>query len=53
MFDPVRPTKLGIMLPLMDKGAGMRSWFELREMAVRAEEIGFDSIWMPTISSTS
>lgn len=45
MLDPVRPAKLGIMLPLMDKMTGMRSWSELREMAVRAEEIGFDSIW--------
>ena len=45
MIDRVRPAKLGIMLPLMDKGAGMRRWAELRDLVVCAEEIGFDSIW--------
>ena len=45
MSYPLRPAKLGIMLPLMDKGTGLRRWSELREMVVCAEEIGFDSIW--------
>ena len=45
MSHPVRPLKLGSMLPLMYKDAGMRSWSELREMVICAEEIGFDSIW--------
>ena len=45
MPHPVRPAKVGIMLPLMDKGTGMRRWSELRDMVVCAEECGFDSIW--------
>lgn len=39
-----RPLKIGIHLPEIEYVA---RWSELREMAVTAEQLGFDSIWMP------
>ena len=41
-----RPAKVGLLLPLMEKTTGMRSWAEIREMAELAESIGFDSLWV-------
>ncbi len=41
-----RPAKVGLLLPLMEKTTGMRSWAEIREMAELAEAIGFDSLWV-------
>lgn len=39
---PVRPLKVGIQLPEVEWEA---RWPDLRAMAVRAEELGFDSLW--------
>jgi probable F420-dependent oxidoreductase len=39
---PGRPLKVGIQLPEVEWEA---RWPDLRAMAVRAEELGFDSIW--------
>src|SRR5437016_2303983 len=43
-----RPLKVGIELPVaQDKGrAGTPRWAEIRLMARRAEEVGFDSLWV-------
>jgi probable F420-dependent oxidoreductase len=37
-----RPLKVGIQLPEIEWQAG---WNDLRAMALRAEELGFDSVW--------
>ena len=39
---PGRPLKVGIQLPEVEWEA---RWRDLRAMAVRAEELGFDSVW--------
>ena len=43
-----RPLKVGIELPVaQDKGrAGTPRWADIRLMACRAEEVGFDSVWV-------
>lgn len=40
-----RPAKVGLLVPLMEKTAGSRSWAEIRDMAELAEALGFDSLW--------
>lgn len=42
-----RPTKIGVMLPVMEKNTGMRRWPEIKAMAQLSEDMGFDSIWLP------
>ena len=42
-----RPAKIGIMLPIMEKNTGCRSWGELKDMAQLVEGMGFDSVWLP------
>ena len=41
--------ELGIVMPLMQFGPDRSTarWAEIRAMAVRAEAIGFDTIWTP------
>ncbi len=39
---PARPLKVGVQLPEVEWEA---RWPDLRAMAVRAEELGFDSVW--------
>ncbi len=38
-----RPVKVGIQLPEVEY---VVRWPELRAMATRAEELGFDSLWV-------
>jgi alkanesulfonate monooxygenase SsuD/methylene tetrahydromethanopterin reductase-like flavin-dependent oxidoreductase (luciferase family) len=44
----MRPVKIGLVLPTYENppDGRARSWVELRAMAVRAEEIGFDTAWV-------
>jgi alkanesulfonate monooxygenase SsuD/methylene tetrahydromethanopterin reductase-like flavin-dependent oxidoreductase (luciferase family) len=45
----MRTLELGLVLPMEESwtdGATAR-WTEIRELAVRAEEIGFDTVWVP------
>jgi len=44
--NTIRPAKIGLMLPHMEKPDGQRSWADIREMAELAEDIGFDSVWV-------
>jgi alkanesulfonate monooxygenase SsuD/methylene tetrahydromethanopterin reductase-like flavin-dependent oxidoreductase (luciferase family) len=41
--------EIGVVLPLMQEGPDRmtRRWAEIRQLALRAEQIGFDSIWTP------
>ncbi len=44
-----RPLKIGLFLPLIedhDQG-GVTSWSDLMAMAKLAEDVGFDSLWVP------
>ncbi len=43
-----RTLRVGLQLPQIEglRGPGVRRWSELREMAVLAEEIGLDSLWI-------
>lgn len=41
-----RPAKIGLLLPGMEKNNGMSSWADIRAMAVQAEDMGFDSVWV-------
>ena len=43
-----RSLKVGLMLPQTEgmRGPGIRGWKEVNEMAVLAEEVGFDSLWL-------
>lgn len=43
------PFELGIVLPLMQFGPDLTTapWSAIREMAIRSEAIGFDTIWTP------
>lgn len=47
--DVVGPFEIGVMLPLNQFGPERTTarWHELRRMAARAEEIGFDTVWTP------
>ena len=40
-----RPAKVGLLVPLMEKTTGSRSWTEIRDMAELAEALGFNSLW--------
>ena len=45
----MRSLEIGLVLPMEESwtdGATPR-WTEIRELAVRAEEIGFDTVWVP------
>jgi len=44
-----RPLKVGVFLPLIENAgrSGIARWSEIREMATLAEDIGFDSLWLP------
>ncbi len=43
-----RSLKIGLMLPQTEgiRGPGVRGWKEVKEMAVLAEQVGFDSLWL-------
>ena len=43
-----RTLKVGLMLPQTEgiRGPGVRRWQEINEMAVLAEQVGFDSVWL-------
>ena len=43
-----RTLKVGLMLPQTEgmRGAGVRGWAQVSEMARLAEDIGFDSLWL-------
>jgi alkanesulfonate monooxygenase SsuD/methylene tetrahydromethanopterin reductase-like flavin-dependent oxidoreductase (luciferase family) len=45
----MRPFELGVMLPLDQQGPERETvhWPAIRELALRAEQIGFDTIWTP------
>ena len=42
MTQPARPLRIGIQLPEVEREV---RWPELRAMALRAEDLGYDSIW--------
>ena len=45
----MRPFEIGLVLPLWDSfvdGSTSR-WIDVRNLAVRAEELGFDAVWVP------
>jgi alkanesulfonate monooxygenase SsuD/methylene tetrahydromethanopterin reductase-like flavin-dependent oxidoreductase (luciferase family) len=45
----MRPFEIGLVLPLWDSfvdGSTSR-WVEIRDLALRAEELGFDTVWIP------
>ena len=44
-----RPLKVGVMLPTTEREMGRVTarWVDLLAMARRAEELGFDSLWVP------
>jgi alkanesulfonate monooxygenase SsuD/methylene tetrahydromethanopterin reductase-like flavin-dependent oxidoreductase (luciferase family) len=45
----MRSLEIGLVLPMEESwtdGATAR-WTEIRELAIRAEEIGFDTVWVP------
>jgi len=43
------PFEIGVVLPIMQYGPDRTTarWAEIRDMAIRAESIGFDTIWTP------
>ena len=45
----MRPFEIGLVLPLWDSfGDGSTSrWVDIRNLALRAEELGFDTVWVP------
>ena len=45
----MRPFEIGLVLPLWDSfGDGSTSrWVEIRDLALGAEELGFDTVWVP------
>jgi alkanesulfonate monooxygenase SsuD/methylene tetrahydromethanopterin reductase-like flavin-dependent oxidoreductase (luciferase family) len=45
----MRPIEIGLVLPLWDSfldGSTTR-WVDIRSLALRAEELGFDTVWVP------
>ncbi len=44
----MRPLELGLVIPLLEDPASgrKRAWHEIREMALRAEELGLDTVWV-------
>jgi probable F420-dependent oxidoreductase len=49
MTDRGRPFKIGVFIPHFERpwSGEMIRWREMLAMAQRAEEIGFDSVWLP------
>ena len=49
MEDALRPFEIGVVLSSWrsSQDPTTAGWSEIREMAVRAEEIGFDTVWSP------
>jgi len=47
-LHPTRPMKVGLALPETElrRGPDAAPWSDLRAMAERAEEVGFDSLWV-------
>ena len=45
----MRRMKLGLVLPMLEAPAGgeKHDWESIRRMAQRAEELGFDTVWIP------
>src|ERR1044071_9636053 len=45
--DPKRSIEIGLVLPMGDSFVDGRTvrWTEIRDLAIRAEEIGFDTVW--------
>lgn len=45
----MRPLEIGLVLPLMPLGGSREAsrWTTIRDLAIRAEEVGFDSVWVP------
>ena len=45
----MRPLEIGLVLYIGDAGAARQTlrWSQIREQALRAEQLGFDSIWTP------
>ena len=43
-----RSLKVGLALPQTEgiRGPGVRGWKEVKEMAILAEQVGFDSLWL-------
>ena len=43
-----RSLKVGLMLPQTEglRGPGVRGWKEVNAMAILAEQVGFDSLWL-------
>jgi alkanesulfonate monooxygenase SsuD/methylene tetrahydromethanopterin reductase-like flavin-dependent oxidoreductase (luciferase family) len=48
MPDDHRPLKVGLELPVAERRArdDIPGWSDIRAMALRAEEVGFDSLWV-------
>ena len=45
---PGRPLKVGLFLPHLERSLDgkVARWSELKAKALRAEEVGFDSVWL-------
>jgi alkanesulfonate monooxygenase SsuD/methylene tetrahydromethanopterin reductase-like flavin-dependent oxidoreductase (luciferase family) len=45
----MRPFEIGLVLPLWDsfEDGSTSRWVEIRDLALRAEELGFDTVWIP------
>ena len=45
----MRTLEIGLVLPMWESwtGGATPRWVEIRELAIRAEEIGFDTVWIP------
>ena len=46
--ERARQLKVGLVLPIADEwmAGNSASWSDMKDMALRAEEVGFDSIWI-------
>jgi alkanesulfonate monooxygenase SsuD/methylene tetrahydromethanopterin reductase-like flavin-dependent oxidoreductase (luciferase family) len=45
----MRTLEIGLVLPMEESwtGGATPRWVEIRELTIRAEEIGFDTVWVP------
>ena len=45
----MRPFEIGLVLPLWDsfEDGSTSRWVKIRDLALRAEELGFDTVWIP------
>jgi len=45
----MRPFEVGLVLPLWDsfEDGSTSRWVDIRNLALRAEELGFDTVWIP------